>query len=97
LKLSSLRWSTLVLLALVVLVQLQLWFGSGGRPNVVALESQLMTQREANAKARERNERLAAEVADLKQGLEMVEEEARMNMGMIKPGEVLITTQPAPK
>jgi cell division protein FtsB len=96
-KVSNVRWSTLVLIVLLVLVQLQLWFGSGGRPYVVSLEQQLAAQREVNVNARERNERLAAEVMDLKQGLEMVEEKARMDMGMVKPGEVMVNTKPATK
>jgi cell division protein FtsB len=96
-KVSNVRWSTLVLIVLLVLVQLQLWFGSGGRPYVVSLEQQLAAQRDVNGKARERNERLAAEVTDLKQGLEMVEEKARMDMGMVKPGEVMVNTKPATK
>ena len=87
-------WSTLVLLALLVIVQAQIWFGSGGRPYVVSLESQLAAQLALNAKARARNDQLAAEVVDLKVGLEVVEEKARM-LGMTKPNEVFVQVMPA--
>ena len=87
-------WSTLVLLALLVIVQAQIWFGSGGRPYVVSLESQLAAQLAVNTKAKARNDQLAAEVVDLKVGLEVVEEKARM-LGMIKPNEVFVQIMPA--
>ncbi len=91
------HWTTLALIALLVVVQAQLWFGSGGRPYVVGLESQLATQRAANDAALGRNDRLAAEVADLKNGLAMVEEKARMELGMIKPQEIFVQVMPAAK
>ncbi len=87
-------WSTVVLLALLVIVQAQIWFGSGGRPYVVSLESQLAAQLAVNTKAKARNDQLAAEVVDLKVGLEVVEEKARM-LGMIKPNEVFVQIMPA--
>ncbi len=90
----AVRWSTVVLIALLVVVQAQLWFGSGGRPYVVALEQQLAQQQFVNASARTRNERIAAEVGDLKEGLEMVEERARGELGMIKPNEVFVQILP---
>jgi cell division protein FtsB len=93
----SLRWSTLVLLALLGVVQAQLWFGSGGRPYVIGLETQLAHQQTLNTMAQARNDRLAAEVADLKDGLSIVEEKARMELGMIKPTEVFVQVMPAPK
>jgi cell division protein FtsB len=55
-----------------------------------SLQSQLDTQKAANDEARTRNERLAAEVIDLKEGLEMVEEKARAELGMVKPDEILV-------
>lgn len=79
-----------VLAALLLLVQAELWFGKGGVPRVMALHSELAAQQADNDKARAANERLAAEVADLKEGLEMVEEKARRELGMIKPGELLV-------
>jgi cell division protein FtsB len=88
------RWSTVALMSLFVVVQAQLWFGSGGRPYVVKLEQQLAQQQVINATARTRNQRVAAEVGDLKEGLEMVEEKARSELGMIKPTEVFVQILP---
>lgn len=79
-----------VLAALLLLVQAELWFGKGGVPRVMALQNELSAQQADNDKARAANERLSAEVADLKEGLEMVEEKARRELGMVKPGEVLV-------
>lgn len=84
------RHLTFALIALLALVQAELWAGKGGRSNVVQLQSQLQAQQQANDAARLRNERLAAEVSDLKEGLEMVEEKARSELGMVKPDEVLV-------
>ena len=84
------RWITLALVALLAVVQAQLWFGDGGLPSVVRLQSQLGTQKAANDASRARNERLGAEVSDLREGLEMVEEKARAELGMVKPDEILV-------
>lgn len=83
-----------VLIGLLLLVQAELWAGKGGRSHVVQLESQLQAQQQANEAARLRNQRLAAEVNDLKEGLEMVEEKARGELGMVKPDEVLVQISP---
>lgn len=82
------------LLLLIALVQAELWFGKGGLSHVVQLQSQLATQERANAEARQRNQRLAAEIDDLRQGLEMVEEKARNELGMVKPDEILVQLGP---
>ena len=84
------RVVTVTLAALLALVHAELWFGSGGVPHVVRLRSQLDEQLAKNDAARERNARLAAEVDDLKAGLEMVEEKARAELGMVKPDEILV-------
>ena len=84
------RWTTLVLAALLVVVQGDLWFGKGNLPYVMSLRKQLASQDAANVQARERNTRAAAEVVDLKEGLEMVEEKARAELGMVKPDEILV-------
>ena len=88
------RWITLGLAALLVLVQAELWFGKGGLPRVWGLQAQLREQQAANDAARARNEQLQAEVSDLKEGLEMVEEKARLELGMVKPDEILVQVQP---
>jgi cell division protein FtsB len=84
------RWTTLVLAALLAVVQADLWFGKGNWPYVMGLRSQLSSQQAANDRARARNARAAAELADLKEGLEMVEDKARSELGMVKPDEILV-------
>jgi len=89
------RWITLVLAALLVLVHAELWFGKGGVPRMVELQRKLTSQQAANDGARRRNDQLSAEVNDLKEGLEMVEEKARVELGMIKPDEIFVQLSPA--
>ena len=84
------RWTPLVLGALLLVVQADLWFGKGNLPYVMSLREQLAEQQAANAAARERNARVAAEVGDLRDGLEMVEEKARSELGMVRPDEVFV-------
>lgn len=79
-----------MLAALLAAVQTDLWFGRSGMPNVVRLERELESQSAANELARQRNRQLAAEVDDLKDGLEMVEEKARGELGMLRPDEILV-------
>jgi cell division protein FtsB len=90
-----LRWITLGLVGLLVLVQAELWFGKGGVPRMVELQRKLAAQRSTIALARHRNDQLSAEVSDLKEGLEMVEEKARFELGMIKPDEIFVQLSPA--
>ena len=84
------RYITLALLALIGLVHAELWFGKGGVPRVMELQSRLNEQKATNDAARARNAQLDAEVRDLKEGLEMVEEKARFELGMVKPDEILV-------
>jgi cell division protein FtsB len=84
------RLVTLALAALLVLVHAELWFGKGGVPRMLELRSKLTAQQAVNDTARQRNQQLAAEVNDLKEGLEMVEEKARSELGMIKPDEIFV-------
>ena len=79
-----------VLIVLLVILHAQLWLGRGSIPNVAELESQVRQQQEANEQARRTNEQLSAEVNDLKEGLHMVEERARHELGMVKPNEILV-------
>lgn len=79
-----------ILVLLLLLVQWQLWTGRGSVRDVAQLQEKLAEQKEANAKAALNNERLASEVNDLKEGLEMVEERARQELGMVKPNEVFV-------
>ncbi len=84
------RAVTLALIALIGLVHAELWFGKGGVPRVVELKTKLAEQKATNEVARARNEQLVAEVRDLKEGLEMVEEKARHELGMVRPDEIFV-------
>ncbi|MCP4699610.1 MAG: cell division protein FtsB [Gammaproteobacteria bacterium] len=79
--------SIIVLLILLALLQYRLWFGKGSLEEQRHLQQLAASQKEEIAQLRARNAKLAAEVADLKQGLEAVEEHARLELGMIKKGE----------
>lgn len=91
---NAVRWPTLLLTALLLLVQADLWWGKGNWPYVVGLNKELQLQLVANDAARKRNARTAAEVNDLKEGLEMVEEKARFEMGMLRENEILVELPP---
>ena len=79
-----------LLVGLLVVVHAQLWFGRGSISSVSGLRQQLEAQKAANLQAQQTNERLASEVRDLKEGLEMVEERARMELGMVKSNEIFV-------
>lgn len=72
---------------LFVLLQFKLWFGEGSMKDVWTLDDAIAVQAAENLQLKERNQTLAAEVADLKQGYEAIEERARYDLGMIKKGE----------
>jgi len=82
-----LRWLVLVLLLLLVWWQYRLWFGPGSYGEVAGLGHQVSQQLRDNAGLQQRNDALAAEVEDLKSGESAVEERARSELGMIRPGE----------
>jgi cell division protein FtsB len=88
------RWATVALAGLLLLVQAELWFGKSGLPYVMLLGKQLADQRGLNDAARARNAQMSAEVSDLKEGLEMVEEKARAELGMVRPNEILVQVAP---
>ena len=78
----------LALLALLLtFLQYKLWLGSGGQREGAALRAQVARQEAENLKLQQRNEALKAEVEDLKSGEAAVEERARSELGMVKPGE----------
>jgi cell division protein FtsB len=79
-----------LLIGLLAVVQAQLWLGRGSVGDVTAMQQKLDDQKARNATAQQANDRLAAEVRDLQEGLEMVEEKARAELGMVKPNEVLV-------
>jgi len=88
------RTVALLLLLLLLLVHVRLWSGHGNLGDVAAMRAQLTEQQAANAKARQANEQLSDEVRDLKQGLDIVEEKARSELGMVKPGEIYVEVLP---
>jgi cell division protein FtsB len=79
---------SLVLVTLIVLIQYPLWLGKGSWFRVWEVDRQIRAQRETNQKLHARNAALDAEVRDLKQGLEAIEERARSELGMIKQDEI---------
>lgn len=80
----------LVLLALLAAVHARLWLGHGSVAYVNELRQQIHAQNAANAVEKAENDRLASEVNDLKDGLAMVEEKARSELGMVKPNEIFV-------
>lgn len=84
------RLVTAALLVLLAAVQAELWLGEGGLPQVHKLSAQLDAQRQRNEAQRRTNARLAAEVEDLRTGLEMVEDRARSELGMVRPDEIFV-------
>jgi cell division protein FtsB len=84
------RWLAGVLLFLLLWLQYRLWVGEGSLAEVQALRGEIAAQREEIAQMRARNEALQAEVQDLREGLDALEERARSELGMIKDGEVFL-------
>lgn len=83
-----------ILVALLGLFQTQLWIGRGSLPSVREMQQRLEQQLAKNAQAQVGNDQLAAEVTDLREGLEMVEEKARSELGMVKPNEIFVQITP---
>ncbi len=77
----------LILLVLALVLQYRLWVGDGSLAGVWRLKQRISGQQEENQALGERNRILEAEVGDLKEGLEAIEERARFDLGMIKKGE----------
>jgi cell division protein FtsB len=77
-----------ILVALIVLIQYPLWLGKGGWLTVWRLENKLEMEKQKRTRLETRNAALAAEVKDLKQGTEAIEERARQELGMLRPDEV---------
>ena len=82
------KWLTLGFIALVGLIQYPLWLGKGGWLRVWEVDQQISAQREINVRLKARNGALEAEVRDLKQGYEAIEERARSELGMIRQDEI---------
>jgi cell division protein FtsB len=84
------RLVPIVLIALLAIIQAQLWLGKGGIHTVAELERALQAQKANNEEAHRKIDQLIAEVNDLKEGLNMVEERARQELGMVKPNEIYV-------
>jgi cell division protein FtsB len=83
-----LRLLALIFAALIVALQYPMWLGKGGWLRVRELDRQVEAQKHVNAALQTRNAALDADVRDLKQGLEAIEERARSELGMIRHDEV---------
>ena len=84
------RIITGILVLLFVLLQYDLWVGEGSLATAWRLRQDVEKQQQENNRLKERNASLAAEVVDLKQGQDAIEERARNELGMIKEGETFI-------
>ena len=84
------RWLAVGLLVVIALLQHPLWLGKGGWLRVWDVDRQLQQQRETNEKLARRNAGMDAEVRDLKQGYDAIEERARFELGMVKHDEVFV-------
>ena len=84
------RFVPALLIALLLVLHAQLWFGRGSVPQVQQMRQELATLDQANRDARLRNEQIASEVNDLREGLDMVEELARQDLGMVKTNEIFV-------
>jgi len=92
------RAFALILGVLLVLIQYPLWLGKGGWLRVWGVDRQLASQRAKNDMLQARNEALDAEVRDLKQGYEAIEERARFELGMVRKDEVFFQiVDPTPR
>ena len=82
------RWIKLILVALILLLQYPLWLGKGSWLKVWDIDRQVEAQKQVNEKTQTRNTVLDAEVRDLKQGTEAIEERARSELSMVKRDEI---------
>ncbi|MBS9402875.1 cell division protein FtsB [Halomonas sp. TRM85114] len=97
-----LKWLAIVLVVLLALLQYRLWLGQGGVRELQEIRQRVAVLEEENRPLRDRNARLAAEVVDLKTGLDAIEERARSDLGMVRtdeqffwvPGVVVEVTPP---
>ena len=83
-----------ILGALIILIQYPLWLGKGGWLTAWRMENKLDAEKDKTAQLERRNASLAAEVRDLKQGTEAIEERARYELGMVRPDEVFFQYVP---
>src|ERR1700719_1404218 len=89
------KWLASALLVVVLLLQYRIWLSEDGVRELRRLETAVATQRTENDQLAERNRQLAAEVRDLKNGMQALEERARSDLGMIAPNETFYQVVPA--
>jgi cell division protein FtsB len=85
---------SVLLLVLLAWLHSQLWLGRGSVPQVAKMRQDLAQVQTQNQQAQWRNEQLVNEVLDLKEGLEIIEEKARTDLGMVKPNELFVQIVP---
>jgi len=93
----TIRPVLLLLIALLLVLHAQLWFGRGSVWEVSTMRETLNTQQVNNQTAQVVNDQLANEVSDLQEGLGMVEELARQDLGMVKPNELFVQYAQKPR
>ncbi len=77
-----------ILLLLLLILQVQLWSGRGGLPEIWSLREQIREQEAENRRLQARNEALEAEVRNLREGLDAIEERARTELGLVRENEI---------
>jgi len=81
------KWLVALIFVALVAMQYSLWWGQSGLLAVERLQEKITAQEAVNARLSDRNQQLHAEVLDLKQGIDAIEERARHDLGMVKPNE----------
>ncbi|MEG3766571.1 cell division protein FtsB [Alteromonas sp. 14N.309.X.WAT.G.H12] len=89
------KWITIILIALLCMLQYRLWFGKNAIPDYLKLKEEVKAQSAQNQNLAQRNSLLKADINDLKIGLESIEERARHELGLIKRGETFYRIIPA--
>lgn len=79
-----------LLITLLIVLHVQLWSGRGSVSQVASMKQALAELERSNQAARLRNDQVANEVRDLQEGLGMIEELARQDLGMVKPNEIFV-------
>lgn len=88
------RIVTIILLSLLAIIHAQLWLGAGSMESVQALRAQLHELQTANHVVQKENERLSAELQELREATDIIQEKARFELGMVKPHEIYVQTLP---
>ncbi|GAB5382675.1 MAG: cell division protein FtsB [Aliiglaciecola sp.] len=89
------KWITLILVSLCLMLQYRLWFGKNSIPDYVEIKQQVADQAQSNANLKQRNSLLIADIEDLETGVEAMEERARNELGLIKEGETFYRILPS--